>query len=646
MALTLDDLGFEFDDSTLSSVDEEVQNGIIKPSSTIVDTPVLINDFLKDLVDGLKNLFESNLENLAGDFDSWFAQKIEDLKNEIESTLSLDPDTLYDIYVTRAQKAEDSDKFNGKTYAQMVSDLYTNYISSATVTNSIKFNNKTMDDYNDYIKNILKPHASDTDKAFGYDYDELKSTILSDVSSSSGGADLDTVKTKVENEWTAYKANDTIKFNGNDANTWINSIIPGIKVNNAVDSDKINGVSYDDLISSINSMISNYIEDVISSSNDDLINIIKNTKVNNAVNADSASNANKFDNNDADTWKNTIIPAIRVDNAAYADNSGKLGGLTSDEWQSKLDTMESDIESNVKNSWIAYKANEVLKINGIDVSDFDDHITQLIEDKLNDINSLEINATKFDDKTPDEWKTDIIPTIKVNNAVQADNADAATQASKAKLWCDETYTTCYTPYEYLNFIKTNFSNIVNNISDNLSDNFNFISSIENNYYIFRKFYIIKDTQLIFKENNNLMNENNAFDQSSFLKDFSRKEYTYDDDGNLTQIDYYLKYKVYDETDPDADPTIDEKLIKQDNFEYDDSNNLTKITSTSFFYIFNEDIITEDSIADDTKWSDVQYQKITEFTYTDGNISEENNTYKLRYKLASDDDDSWQEEEEI
>ena len=79
MSLTLNDLGFEFDKTDMETIDTEVQDGIIKPSTTFIDTPVKINDFLKDLTTALENLFNTNLENLAADFDDWFSQKAADL---------------------------------------------------------------------------------------------------------------------------------------------------------------------------------------------------------------------------------------------------------------------------------------------------------------------------------------------------------------------------------------------------------------------------------------------------------------------------------------------------------------------------------------------------------------------------------------
>jgi len=431
MSLTLEDLGFEFDDSALNDVETQANNGIIKPDTVIVDTPVLINDFLKDIVDGLKNLFQSNLENLAADFDEWFTQKATDLKNEIEETLSLDPDTVYNIQVTHAQEADNSTKFNNKTYSEMVSDIYTNYISTATVANSLKFNGKTMDDYDNYIKTELKPLASDTEKAFGYDFDSLKATILADVSTSGGGVDLSTVQNNVENVWTAYKAKDSEKFDGKTSTDWQTNIIPNIKVNNAVNADKINNVDYDTLIESIDTMIQNHLSTSISSDNTDLINIIKNVKVTNASQADSAVNATKFDGNTSDDWKSIIIPTVKVNNASHADNSDKLGGITADGWQSKLDTLQSTIQTKVETEWTAYKAQTVLKINGIDVDKFDDHINDLISDALSGINDLNVDAKRFDGKTSEEWQTDIIPNIKVNNAAHADEADIADTATNA-----------------------------------------------------------------------------------------------------------------------------------------------------------------------------------------------------------------------
>jgi len=647
MALTLNDLNFEFNEDDLKDIEEQVDTGLIQPSTNIIDTPVIINNFLKDLTLKLKDLFNTNLGNLAQDFDSWYTQKTTDLKNEIQNNLALDSNTLYDIYVKHSQLSDDSDKFDGKTYTQMISDLYTNYITTATVTNSIKFNNKSMDEYTDYIKNTLKPLAGDSDKVYGYNYDQLKSAILSGTDSSGGGVDIDTVKNKVQNEWTAYNAKSTNTFGDNTADSWKTEIIPKIKVDNAVDADKFNNTDYDTMIESINKMIQNNVDNAISSDNDNLTSIIKSTKVDNAIHSDSSDNSTKFNNTTTDDWKNDIIPSIKVNNALYSDNSGQLGGLTSDEWQSKLDTLNDDIKNKVQTTWIAYKANEVLKINGVKVEDFDDHITDLIQDKLNNINDLEINAKKFDEKTPEEWTTDVIPNIKVNNSIHSDFSDFSTKAdlaTNANFLYDSDTGEYSSRSTYITYIKDRFNDIIAPLNITPSKINKFIDSLDTNYNYYYHINLIQDKQLIFKENNNLLNYINTFKIDSFIKNYSKKEYSYDGD-NISEIKYYFKYLKYDESDATADPTTEEILIKQDELDYDD-NNLTSLKETTIFFNFDGDFETDD-ITDDSNWLIMKFLKQTDFSYDDnGNLTKEEISYKLYYKLVSDDDDSWTEEDII
>ena len=648
MSLTLEDLNFEFDSSAIDPIEDDIQNGIITPETNIVETPDKINDFLLKLVDQLKVLFNQNLENIAGDFDSWYDQKAEDLKNDIKNSLALDSNTLYDIYVKRAQKADDSDKFNDKTYSEMISDLYTNYITTATVKNSINFNGKTMDDYNTYIKTDLKPLASDTEKAFGYNYDELKSSILNDAATTDSGASMDDVKANVENSWTAYKANDTIKFNGATSDSWKTDIIPNIKINEAITADKLSGYTYDDITNLINNKISSNNDSVINKDNSNLIDIIKNTKVNNSFQSDEAINATKFDNKTYSDWIDTVIPGIKVDNATYADNSAKLGGIAAEAWQTKIDDIEPDVKNKVETEWTSYQANTVLKINDTNTVDYDDHINDLIDAKLGDVNTLDINAKKFDDKTSDDW-VEVIKTTLVDNANHATSADTATLSSdseKAKVWYDDVNE--FTPFSYLDYIKGNLDSILinYNYSSKLSENKNQVDSFLSNFFTYNKFNLIGDKQIFIKYDNDFKDfpfnqyTNNFFNQESFSKNYTKKEYTYDDNGNLAEIDYYVNYLKYDEDDLTKDPTTESLKIKIEEFEYDDNGSITKVTETfiSNYYMEDETDLIINNIESDDSWLNIQLIKIDDLTYDDnGNLTEEDISYKLKYKKFSDDD---------
>ncbi len=650
MALTLEDLNFAFDDSDIQSLKDEIKNGLLKPTTIITDTPVIINDFLKDFITDTEKLFETNITNLAADFGDWFSKQTDQLKTDIENDLKLKSDVLYDIYVKHAKKADDSDKFNGKSYTDMVNDLYTNTITPATVANALKFNDYTMADYNLYIKKDLKPLASDTEKAFGYNYNDLKSQILSDIQTSSGGVSLSEVETKVENEWTAFQANDATKFNGLTANDWKTTIIPKIKVDNATNSDKLNNYDYNTIMSTVDTKINDKLTSYILSTNTSFSDQVQKVKVDNATHADKADDSTKFDSHDSDYWKTTIIPGIKVDNAAYADNAGKFNGLTSTEWEAKISNCKSDVQSKVETAWTAYQANKVLYINGVETDKYDDHINSLIQDKLNNINDLSINATKFDGSTASDWKNTIIPAIKVTNATNADyatNTDYATKANYANFLSNEDNTEYYSFSDYIDYIKNNFYKILTGFDSDIPNQYGFIQSFNDDYFVKNRLDLLVDKQLFIKINKELVPgaySPNVFNFESFFKNYSTKNYEYDDNGNLTKISFYIKYRKYDENDTTKDPTIESKLIKEKLFEYDD-NNISKITDNYYYNMFTLDSFTEDDLKNDDNWINYIFIKEDTFTYDDkNNITNEDIKYYLKSKLGSASD--YDEEELI
>ena len=651
MALTLEDLNFTFNDSDIQPLKVEVENGLLKPTTIITDTPVIINDFLKDFVTDTEKLFKTNISNLAADFGDWFTNKANQLKTDIENDLKLKPDVLYNIYVEHAKKADDADKFNGKSYTDMVNDLYTNTITPATVANALKFNDYTMADYNLYIKNDLKPLAGDTEKAFGYNYDDLKSLILSDVQSSSGGATVSEIETKVEDEWTAFKANNALQFNGSTAEEWKTNIIPTIKVNNATNADKLNNYDYNTIMSTVDTKINDKLTSYILSTNSNFSDQVQKVKVDNATHADKADDVTKFDSHDSDYWKTNIIPGIKVDNAIHSDNSDKFNGLTSDEWDAKINNCKSDVKSKVETAWTAYQANKVLYINGIETDKYDDHINSLIQAKLNNINDLNIDAKEFDGSTAEEWKTNIIPGIKVDNAENADNATNADFATKSKyttFLSNDDNTEVYDFKEYLNYIKNNLNKIINSFNSDIPNQYGYIQSIVDNYFIKNRLDLLWDKRFSIKNNKNVVPYSynpNIFDIESFYKNYNKKEYEYDDTGKMTKIKFYINYRKYDDNDTSKDPTIESKLIKEELFEYDDNNNISKITDNFYGNSFSKNNFTEADLKDDSNWVNYIFIKEDTFSYDDkNNITSESIKYKLKSKLGSDSDDKYTEED--
>jgi hypothetical protein len=610
MPLTLSDLNFTFDTTGIDDLKTEIANSL-QITNYIEETPsILVND-LNNIVDYFSSIFNTNLENFANNMKNYFDQQGNNLKNEIKEDLALDPDTLYDIQVKKAQtadKASDSDKLSGKTINDIITDIITNYVPSATVANSLKFNNKTFDEIMNYIANNVKVNsASNADTFNDMTYEAVKNDILNSISLEDN-IDLDTVKSKVENDWTANKAKDTEKFNNYDYDYWVETIIPGIKVDNAINSDKLEGNSYNDIIASINTEISNQIANIYNT--DNFSNAVKAIKVDNASNADAASNASKFNNYDLDGLISYIESNATVNEAI---NASKFDNLTSSEWKTYIQNEITTLQNNLTSGTVIPKqAQEPVTINGIDVSKFDDHINDLIDDKVSDI-TTNTNASKFNGYTFDDFIDYITENVKVDNATQA---DSATEASNANKLDNKTID------EIDNYIRANTISQINDEG---------VSTL--NISIFNKDDFDTNLSFIYLYKTLFPNNTAVFPEiSSFNFSYQKQTFTYDDNGNVTEIKYFAfdsdNILKFDSEDSESTtPIIDiQYVIQHELYTYDDNGNIIKIQK-DLYLLINIDDDSNDNSDDNSNDNsndnsdDKPYSKLT-FIYN--YIYDENN----------------------
>jgi len=603
--MTLADLNFTYDTTGLDDLKTTINNSLTL-SNSIEETPSILTSDLDDIVDYFSNNFETNLENFASDIKDYFDQQTINLKNEIENNLALDSSTIYDIHVQNAVHADNSDKFDGKTFNEVISYIVTNYISNATVANSLKFDGKTYNQVKSDIQtNVKVDNAANADKFNNMDYTTVKNDIISSISTSDG-ASLDVVQDKVENEWIAFKANDSIMFDGNDSDTWKTSIIPGIKVNNAVNADKLNNYSYNDLITSINTMIENQLSNFTSENT--FINAVKEVKVDNATNADNANNALKFNNKTYTDMKNDIKTNLVVDEAS---NATSFANKTESDWktyiQNEISGLQTDLTSG---NVIPAKAVEVEKINGIDVSDFDDHIKNIADQEYTELTG-DINAKYLNGYDFDNLMTYIQGNVKVDNATNADNATYATNASSsdnANTLSNKTYSTIEEEARDLTvqYLQTNPLNIID-IDISTEDNFNINSSLLNIYEYFHptNYFVIPDI-------------------SKFLYGFARQTFSYNDNGNISEIKYFSSSDLLTFNDG-TKITDDQYVIQHEIYSYDDNENISSIQKDFYLLI---------SIIDDKPYTKVTFKQTITYD-SNGNITEINNEAPVGVGIDSD-----------
>ena len=567
--MTLADLNFTFDTSGLNDLKTEISNSL-QITNYIEETPSIIVKDLNSIVDYFTNLFNTNLENFANDIKNYFDQQAINLKNEIEESLALDPNTVYNIHVTEANHALNSDKLEGKNLTEVISYIVTNYISPATVANALKFNNKTFNEVMTYIaENVKVSEAVNADTLNNMTYEAIKNDILSSIDLGNG-VDLDLIKNKVENEWTAYKANDTLKFNGYDYNYWTNTIIPGIKVNNASNADKLENKSYNDIITSVNSIVSNQIAAIYETT--DFANAVKTIKVNNATNADTATNALKFNGYNFNNFISYIESNAVVDEAV---NASKFDNLSSTEWKTYISNQVLNLQNNLTSGTvIPAKAQEPVSINGILVENFDDHIKDIAKEEFTELTG-DINATYLNGYDFDNLMKYIAENVKVDNATNADYATDAGNSAKLQGY----------DYNYIyNTIKSDTISQINNegvltlnpevrVLDKFTQNFKFTSLY----------------QILFPNDYLTLPDISAFNFS-----YQKQTIAYNNDGNVTEIKYFAfdsdNVLLFDNDDGTTTPIIDKQyVIQHEIYTYDNNKNITKIQKDFYLLVSLDDV---------------------------------------------------------
>jgi len=625
----LDDMNFQiqYPDTDI----EGYLENLITEDTLFIEIPDKIKEVLSQFNGYYIDLITTNFETLAEAFEAYFDTKADQLKADIEANLALDPNKIYDIKTTRCETADNALKFNNKTYNEVISDIIVNYVTKTTVNNSLKFNNKTQDEWENHIINdLVVKTAENANKAFGMDYDTLKSDIISSVEVESGNIDFEAIQEKVENEWIAYKAQDSIKFVGKSETDW-KDIIKNTIVNKSLDTEAINGVSYDDLITSINNMINNHVSNAISEDNDDLISLIKNTKVKNAEYADTSGNSYKFSGMDQSDWSNYIQTSIKVDNASHADTADLFAGMSSEDFENRLTSLKNQIENDVENSLIAFKARTVLEINGVNVEDFDDHIRDIAAQVVS--GDTKIDADTLQGNSLEDIYNYIKSNIKVDNAAHADsatyteNAVEASHASEADYaligFKDPGYISGNIDFESFFGEKTFFKylniSLINNLyrldETAIQEGINLLA-----FNILKNFIIP-----VFMSNNDIKNHTDMYEYDENLEIYNFKQYSiphpdsvnnsyktqkfyYDDNGNISKIEYY---NFFDE------------LFYYEEYSYNTNGDISNIKSTLNInlILYKENIPEFDNNQYDIKFS-YMIEITKTFTYDDnGNITQ-------------------------
>ena len=625
--ITLNSIDFEIKYPETSP--EEYFSDFITPSTLFVELPQKFNDALAFETTYFTELFKDNTEELLNKVNELYNKQLELMKKNLESSLELNSDDLYDIHVTNSKLAENSSKFNGKSYNDTITDIMINHVTPATVKNALNFSGYSFSDLETYIKEKIKvDSASAADIAFGKDYSTLKNDILNSIESTT---DYSGIQDKVEKEWTAFKAKTTDDFSGysfSDLETYIKE---KIKVDSASAADTAFGKTLDEfkkyITEEAQTEVSNLFSDDTSDTYKSLVKLITGTKVDNASNSDDSD---KFSSKTEDEWIDKI-KSTKVNNAVEADKADEttyFGGLTSSQWDDKFDELDTTLKNYIATEAVAYLADDVKNINGIEISKFDDHIKDLASDVVEGSSDSSINAATLEDRDTDELidylQTELIP-------------DKATKATNAYY----VYDIDNHEYKFTNDIVNNiiddnstgifnsFANYIDNLDINDEDNLrNFRNFYRNNFDYLDSLYSLK-IKAIDNEDELINYKTKKLD--SFFLSTVKKNYTYNDDGVLIKEENYLLTTQKDDDGNDVDEYL---LINEKNYEYNNDGVLVKNSFVDYFY--------DESSKDDDGNEISGYYKIyysTSFTYDDnGNKIEEINSYD-NDEFIKDDDSS-------
>ena len=582
--MKLADLNYTYDPTNIDKLKTDISKSL-DLSTYIEATPeIMVND-LNSMVDYFKDNFKTNLTEFATGIKKYFDNQAELLKEDVEKNLALNSNTTYDIHVTESNHATDADKLNNYSFEELISYIVSNYILPSTVANSLKFDGHTYKDMSKDIKeNVKVDNASNADKLNNMNYDAIKNDILSNVKTQ--GTDYDGIKDKVENTWVSYKSKDTNNFAGDDKNTWTSSIIPKIKVNHAVDADKLDGYSYNDLKSKMSNDVDTKINNL--NNNSSFKNMIKGIKVDNASNADTANNAKKFNNYDFDDYNSYIKKHIKVNDASNADT---LGNLNTNDWKSYIKNQVNDLQKDLtQGNVIPKKASEVEEINGVATSNYDTHINNLIDDKLNNYKN-NTDAKKFNGYTFDEYNAYIKKNIKVDNASNADTAASAANSNNSLKLNGHTYN---------EVLSDATKSTLHQIDQNPLDKINILL---NNEKEFKYNSTLLSALLYFNPQKNTIP---LLDVSDIHSGFKKQEISYNDSGLISEVKYYTSDDVMEFND--GNKPVDGAYINQrEKYSYDKKNNIDKIDYELYLPV--------DVISNDKKYTKITYSKT--FNYDNG-----------------------------
>ena len=316
----------------------------ITPDTRIQDVPDILNQIVSGITQYMKNNLETNFSGIGTEVLDAITSEInkEDLviKTYVDNLISnhnleLTEGMYYNINTENskvADLAKNTQKFDGKTFLETTERIVQkiqDYYKNSPVSNSLKFNNMTLDELKNDIKtsvvevainSALSSPVPDSLKFDGMTSSEFVDYVLGLASNQGTNASTFEGKTKdqiiQEIQTLSEGLWDSSLFDGKNSDVWL-EIIQNTIVKN---SEKLEGKTYNDIIS--------LSEDKILPQ----VNVISDQKIDtfsksNAFLSKIQENSNKFDNLTSVEWVEKIKD-IKIKLAETASNSDKLGNLT------------------------------------------------------------------------------------------------------------------------------------------------------------------------------------------------------------------------------------------------------------------------------------------------------------------------------
>uniref|UniRef100_A0AAU7PEU6 Tail fiber protein n=1 Tax=Burkholderia phage vB_BgluM-SURPRISE13 TaxID=3159457 RepID=A0AAU7PEU6_9VIRU len=269
----------------------------------VIDHPWDLADMvgMSEIYTVLENFYEAYLASLdpngGGGGTSIILDHINNKNNPHATTAqqvgaysTLQIDTMLGGYVTTTGTAANSTLFNGKSYAQMLTDVVSVKVANAssadnathagtadTATNANALGNKSLAQLMTDVAATKVANAAHADTA-----DNATNAATASNSNALGGSSL----TQVLQAAQAQTAADSAKFNGKNYADAKADILSG----QAADSAMLGGQTLQQIITSLQQSTGDAAT-LNGKSYDDIMAAVKTTKVDNATNADTASNA-------------------------------------------------------------------------------------------------------------------------------------------------------------------------------------------------------------------------------------------------------------------------------------------------------------------------------------------------------------------